>query len=62
LTVNRPPAEAYGKNASYVSVRAELRGTYGLGSESTTIECISHGVADKEILTATGAQPSGAAN
>jgi hypothetical protein len=61
-TVNKPRAEAYGQNAGYVSVRAELRGTYGLGSESTTIGRISHGVAGKKILTAAGAQPSGAAH
>ncbi|MGH7950122.1 MAG: hypothetical protein ACREQF_12910, partial [Candidatus Binataceae bacterium] len=55
-------AEPSGKNASFVSVRSDLRGTYGLGSDSTTVGCISRGVVEKEILTAAGVPPSGATN
>jgi hypothetical protein len=51
-----------GKDASYVSVRSDLRGTYSLGSASTTIGCVSRGIVENEILTVAGAQPAGGRN
>jgi len=51
-----------GKDASYVSVRSDLRGTYSLGSASTTIGCVSRGIVENEILTVAGAQPAGCRN
>jgi hypothetical protein len=54
VTVN-VKVEAAGKTASFVTVRADFEGTYGIGSSETTTQCASNGVLEQNILTAAGA-------
>ncbi len=46
--------EAAGKRNSYVTVDADLEGTYALGSNQTTRQCISKGALEGNILAAAG--------
>ncbi len=57
LTVKIKPA---GRHSSEMTVTADLKGTYGLGSSETTAQCISKGELENRILEAAGAAPQGA--
>lgn len=52
LTVKIAPS---GTSFSDVSVTADFKGTYGLGSAETTAQCVSTGVLENQILQAVGA-------
>ncbi len=47
-----------GNRYSYVTVNADLEGTYALGSSATTRQCVSNGVLENNILTAAGVKQS----
>ncbi len=47
--------ERSGNTATYASVTADFQGKYGLGSAETTIDCISLGGLEQDILTVAGA-------
>ena len=46
-----------GRSFSEVSVTADFKGTYGLGSSETIAQCVSKGVLENRILQAVGAAP-----
>ncbi|HXW84623.1 MAG TPA: hypothetical protein VEJ86_09485 [Candidatus Binataceae bacterium] len=49
--------EPSGNRATFISATADFRGTYGLGSSSTIIECVSKGGLEQSLIAvATGAQ------
>ncbi len=50
--------EASGNRNSYVTVNADLEGTYALGSSQTTQQCISKGAMEGNILAAAGVTQS----
>jgi hypothetical protein len=49
-----------GKVSSEISVIADFRATYGLGSSETNTQCVSTGVLEDRILRAAGATPEAA--
>jgi hypothetical protein len=54
LTVKITPS---GRSFSEVSVTADFRGTYGLGTSETTAQCVSKGVLENRVLQAVGVPP-----
>lgn len=54
ITVKIVPS---GGSFSDISVTADFKGTYGLGSSETTAQCVSKGVLENRILQAVGAPP-----
>jgi hypothetical protein len=47
------------RQSSYVTVRGYFEATYGLGASSSTTQCVSKGVLEKNVLSAAGATASG---
>jgi hypothetical protein len=47
------------RQSSYVTVRGYFEATYGLGASSSTTQCVSKGVLEKNVLLAAGATTSG---
>lgn len=45
------------QDSSFVTVRADFEGAYGLGQDETTIACRSTGALEDNLLTVAGAQP-----
>jgi len=46
-------------NATFVTVRADFQGTYGLGQDTTTIACRSTGTLEQNILRVAGVPQPG---
>lgn len=50
-----------GKDAAFVVVSADFQGNYGLGSQHATIDCVSKGNLEQELIAVAGG-PSKASN
>lgn len=55
VTVKVRPAASH---TSFVSVSAEFRATYALGSSTTDVACVSKGALENQILAAAGMPPT----
>jgi hypothetical protein len=54
MTVHVTPRSAH---SSEVTVAADFKGTYRLGSSETTAQCVSTGQLENRVLEAAGAAP-----
>ena len=49
-----------GKDATYTTVSADFHGDYGLGSRETTIDCVSKGNLETDLIAVAGDTPKAA--
>jgi hypothetical protein len=43
-----------GNQATFVTVSADFQGNYGLGGQQTTVDCVSNGSLEKDLITVAG--------
>ena len=43
-----------GKQAAFVTVSADFQGSYGMGSQETTIDCVSKGSLEQDLIAVAG--------
>jgi len=49
-----------GNDATFTTVSADFHGDYGLGSQETTIDCVSKGVLETDLIAVAGGSPKAA--
>jgi len=46
-----------GKDATFTTISADFHGNYGLGSQETTIDCVSKGELETDLIAVAGGSP-----
>lgn len=50
-----------GKDATFTTVSADFHGDYGLGSQEATLDCVSKGALETDLIAVAGGSPKAAA-